>query len=263
MRFASPLFPYMFAAGDVDADGDVDFVCNDGGLRLHVNDGTGVLTDVTAAQMPAVMPVSNTILADLDEDGDLDLFATNSAPYGNLLLNDGSGRFMNGTAGRWLPGYSSLTGLASCNAHDVDDDGDLDLLVGTNRFFNAQATQAIVVNHARQTATRSLPRLGGSFEIDTFAAPGFAPPGVSLLLAAFGALPPTRVPGLDGTLQIDTASMVTVRLFVTAPGGVFRQSVAIPPLPMFLGTRVLWQQLLVPQNGVPGFSNAVEETVVY
>jgi hypothetical protein len=65
-----------------------------------------------------------------------------------------------------------------------------------------------------------------------------------------------------GTLQLDPASMVTVALFVTAPVR-DRQNVPIPPVPHFLGTRLWWQQLVLPQGGVPGFSNAVEEVVVY
>jgi len=74
-------------------------------------------------------------LGDLDDDGDLDLFAAviapkrgrNTDPADRVILNDGSGHFTD--SGQRL-GESDSTAVA---LGDVDGDGDLDALVGTGR----------------------------------------------------------------------------------------------------------------------------------
>ncbi|MGH7149418.1 MAG: FG-GAP-like repeat-containing protein, partial [Planctomycetota bacterium] len=67
------------ALGDVDGDGDLDALVGSasfsgvsGQVRLSLNDGTGILTDVTSTGLPS--PTDNTTavaLGDLDGDGDL------------------------------------------------------------------------------------------------------------------------------------------------------------------------------------------------
>src|SRR5262245_1391071 len=68
------------ALGDVDGDGDLDAFVGNNSLpgqqsRLHLNGGTGVFTDATATNLPALL--AQTSAADLgvvDGDGDLDAF---------------------------------------------------------------------------------------------------------------------------------------------------------------------------------------------
>ena len=80
-----------------------------------------------------VLPMRAAALGDLDGDGDLDVFAAMGAPTigatdnveDRVLLNDGSGDFS--ASGQWL-GNSDSTAVA---LGDVDGDGDLDALVGT------------------------------------------------------------------------------------------------------------------------------------
>ncbi|MCI0588383.1 MAG: FG-GAP-like repeat-containing protein, partial [Planctomycetes bacterium] len=84
------------ALGDVDGDGDLDaFVGNLSGLnRLHLNDGTGVFTDVTFTNLPA-LGTSSTLavaLGDVDGDGDLDAFVGRGG-QDRLHLNGGTGVF--------------------------------------------------------------------------------------------------------------------------------------------------------------------------
>ena len=63
--------------GDIDLDGDVDlYVTNSehGVNRLYLNDGHGVFTDATPPELRfADISTVGTALADLDDDGDLDL----------------------------------------------------------------------------------------------------------------------------------------------------------------------------------------------
>jgi hypothetical protein len=63
---------------------------------------------------------------DLDGDGDLDLAVANDFGPIQLLLNDGNGRFVDGTAGRIVsPGAIDNHAI---DLADIDGDGDLDLL---------------------------------------------------------------------------------------------------------------------------------------
>ncbi len=70
---------------------------------------------------------------DVDNDGDIDLFVTPGNLFSNqLLLNDGSGRFTNGTTGGIdLPdGGTENYKLSGPLLADFDGDGNLDLFIG-------------------------------------------------------------------------------------------------------------------------------------
>lgn len=121
---------------DYDADGDLDlYTANmDGDANgLFRNDGGG-FTDVAEAagvawggRAPGVEE-NGTVrpcAADVDGDGDLDLFNANYGPNG-LFLNDGDGTFRDISEG---VGIAIDGRYDSCAFADADDDGDLDLFV--------------------------------------------------------------------------------------------------------------------------------------
>lgn len=118
------------AVADVDGDGrlDIYFTTQVGRNELWRNRGDGSFDDVTDA---AGVGVADRIgvsasFADVDNDGDPDLFVT-TVRDGNLLLeNDGSGRFADVTerAGLGYAGHSSAAVF-----FDYDRDGWLDLFL--------------------------------------------------------------------------------------------------------------------------------------
>ena len=118
------------AIADVDGDGrtDVYFVNQVGGNQLWRNVGGGRFEDITGAAgvgVPDRISVSASF-ADIDNDGDEDLFVT-TVRGGNLLFeNDGHGVFrdISSAAGLNYVGHSS-----SGVFFDYDRDGRLDLLL--------------------------------------------------------------------------------------------------------------------------------------
>jgi hypothetical protein len=138
------------AAGDVDGDGYPDLFVTDafGPARLFRNRGDGTFEETTPASGISLSgDMRSAAFADVDGDGDLDLFVCVTGDYygqmpdppfdaddagpNHLYLNDGRGRFTDASkewgvsgAARWS--LSSLFG-------DYDGDGRPDLLV-TNDF---------------------------------------------------------------------------------------------------------------------------------
>ena len=138
------------AASDVDSDGFVDiFVTNAfGPARLFRNRGDGTFEETTASSGIAVPGnMRSAAFADVDGDGDLDLFVGITGDYYSqmpdppfdandgkenvLYLNDGHGRFTDATRARGISGMTRWT--LSTLFQDYDQDGHVDLLV-TNDF---------------------------------------------------------------------------------------------------------------------------------
>ncbi len=110
--------------GDLDGDGDLDFVTATGEynepLRVHINDGTGRFVVSRAGALPALTSLGarSLFLADIESDGDLDILTR--AGRLTVLVNDGTARFRDETAAR-LPSDGSLYVQG-----DFDRDGDVD-----------------------------------------------------------------------------------------------------------------------------------------
>jgi hypothetical protein len=132
------------AFADVNEDGALDALISNenpflpGPLegaqnRLYLNDGTG--TFVEAALPPALDQSVAQLTGDIDGDGDLDIVVLNRGQE-RILIGDGSGSFKEETAERIpavdlsVPNVSSSRGGGLA---DLDDDGDLDLIVGNSR----------------------------------------------------------------------------------------------------------------------------------
>src|SRR5262245_52686016 len=127
------------AAGDYDGDGDVDLYVvrgNVGPNLLYRNDGGNRFTDVAAAAGVArARPggggylQSGPTFADMDGDGDLDLFigGLEGDPCA-LFVNNGNGTFTDRTAQSGI-GTLGATSTISAAFGDYDLDGDLDVML--------------------------------------------------------------------------------------------------------------------------------------
>ncbi|MGE3175593.1 MAG: FG-GAP repeat domain-containing protein [Planctomycetota bacterium] len=256
--------PNSIGHGDLDGDGDQDLVVAlPGQLQVHLNDGAGVFTDVTATALPALSVSGNTnvIVADLDEDGDVDIAGsmTVNGRSGLFYVNNGAGSFLNQSASRIL--LDGIGGSQHLELADVDDDGDLDLMGGGQVLFLITG-QTVLVNHVRQCASSAAPRVGGALQIDTFSGPGFALPGLEILLLSVQDLPGLELPGVDGVLSIDPTSLMV--LSTVAPGvvGVSQTITPIPNAPVFRGLDVYLQALRLTTAGRVGLSNSVHERIL-
>jgi hypothetical protein len=129
------------AVADVDADGDLDVLLTRVGATdaLLLNDGEGVFSDgsqeagLTTVAEP-VQGSSAAAFADVDADGDLDLFTTGAGTNGNTLWVNEEGRFTDRTAERGLGDLPAVAEGELAQMHgasfaDPDRDGDLDLVV--------------------------------------------------------------------------------------------------------------------------------------
>jgi len=118
------------AWGDYDNDADLDlYLANDQDQSnvLHCNNGDGTFTDVTAhAGVGDTGTGRSTLFADVDNDGDLDLYVVNSGQANVLYRNRGDGTFIDATLG-W-GGGDTHSGQGAA-AGDYDGDGYIDLYV--------------------------------------------------------------------------------------------------------------------------------------
>jgi hypothetical protein len=141
------------AFGDLDGDGRLDLVVTNHETEMHSlfrNAGGGVFTDATATSGigPATLRYVGfgVVTADHDNDGDLDLAIVNGHVIDNiamyrsggkhaqrrlLLENAGTGRFRDASELSG-PGFAGESVGRTVVSGDVDNDGDLDLLVTSN-----------------------------------------------------------------------------------------------------------------------------------
>jgi hypothetical protein len=134
---------------DLDADGDLDLFLSQGTAgpqgrpnRLYLNNGRGVFSDRTSELLPADNN-ANTVKAafgDVDADGDVDILLANLGPE-QLLLSDGSGRFVFAAANALPPTPPGFDVSADVELVDIDGDDDLDALISNENPFAPGPTQ--------------------------------------------------------------------------------------------------------------------------
>ncbi len=114
-------------AGDLDSDGDIDFVtAGYSDAILLLNTGEGFFVDGTEGRLPQInIETKAGLIEDLDMDGDLDLIFGFEVQPGVILSNDGSGIFQE--AG-YLPTELDTMKTRGYHTGDVDLDGDLDII---------------------------------------------------------------------------------------------------------------------------------------
>lgn len=120
--------------GDVDGDGkpDIYFAGKTEGGRLYRNRGEWRFEDVTeAAGISKIVPEweLGSAFADIDNDGDLDLYVCRAYAANLLFLNQGDGTF---TEAAQPAGLDIVDASVMANFGDFDRDGWLDVYIVTN-----------------------------------------------------------------------------------------------------------------------------------
>lgn len=132
---------------DADKDGDLDLIVGSGGYefnendaafqdRLYLNNGKGIFTKKENALPPIHISKGCVKAADVDGDGDMDLFVGGrlvpgkypTSPGSFLLLNDGKGNFTDAT-GIIAPAFKDIGMVTDALWMDINKDGKNDLIV--------------------------------------------------------------------------------------------------------------------------------------
>jgi enediyne biosynthesis protein E4 len=129
------------AAGDFDSDGWPDLYIGVWGdpenpsfvNHLFLNNGQGEFRDATTPEIGDPGEAYCVAVGDIDNDLDLDIFQATGGHQAQfrslLLLNLGEGDFLDVTEGVGLTKLVSGTPVFGANLADIDNDGDLDLLI--------------------------------------------------------------------------------------------------------------------------------------
>ena len=112
---------------DINNDGRLDILIGNRGVNVVLlQQASGMFFNATVDRSIGIDTTQDLLLLDVDGDSDQDVFVVNETAN-RLFINDGSGFFADETDTR-LPANDSVSREA--DAADVDNDGDLDIIVG-------------------------------------------------------------------------------------------------------------------------------------
>ena len=163
------------AAGDFDGDGWPDLYVGvyEGRNRLFLNDGLGGFSDATTSEIEDVGPAWGVAVGDIDNDGDLDIFQANimhgADRYRHQLLLNLEGRFLDVVDSVGLAALFAED-LWGVSLGDVDNDGDLDLLIGWPSYLFLNDGEGIFTDASLQygvAGVGNFPVLG-DYNLDGF-----------------------------------------------------------------------------------------------
>lgn len=148
------------ALADYDNDGDTDiFLAGIFGTvnhRIFRNNGTGTFTQtpIPSLEINPSSVMQSAAWGDIDNDGDLDLVcAYGSTPATKALFrNDGNGAFTNLTASAVAEPF--VAGTTSGILLDVENDGDLDVIVNQQISTPTTANAVLYLNNGTGTYAR-------------------------------------------------------------------------------------------------------------
>ncbi len=141
---------------DYDNDGDSDlFITNESNSfnSLFRNDGANNFTQINNLSfLQDLKSSAGSSWADIDNDGDFDLFVANYDNQSNQLFINNNGVFVEQTSSEIVSGTSNSFGSTF---GDVDNDGDLDLFV-CNAYNVFQNTNFLYLNDGNGNFTKDL-----------------------------------------------------------------------------------------------------------
>lgn len=148
VNFDIEIWKGVFAAGDIDNDGDLDVIVSgdkdDGNVELGavlINDGAGNFTAQAGDRVITAGRGGNIHFGDIDGDGDLDVifagWGCNNDVKAGIALNDGNGNFTLAPASAYP--VNSAGKITSCGFADFDLNGRLDYY-----FFAQDAGNCII-----------------------------------------------------------------------------------------------------------------------
>lgn len=188
-----------FLLKDFNGDGQLDVYMDNHGTedpcctvfgeenRLLLSGADGKLRDVTAEKLPGTFDFSHgSSAADVDGDGDIDIWVNNIHPAAYLMLNDGSGGFTIvadlGEGDNQIVGTNGFlpNELVQVNGQnpiwsefiDADNDGDPDLYLSIHTPATGIIQQHLLLNdgsgHFTDAGTGAFPPQGFSLGTNTY-----------------------------------------------------------------------------------------------